>query len=382
MNILVVGGDGFCGWPTSLELLARGHNVVVVDSLARRAIDFELGVFSLTNIQTIYTRIVEARRAIRGNIFLELIDVYKGSQELLELIRKYEIDTIIHYGEIKSAPYSMIDPYHMRKTVDHNINTTINILTAILESKKDIHLVHLGTMGVYGYKDDFGEIPEGYLDIVVKATGAPASILFPTDPGSVYHMTKSMDQLMFQLYNKIWGMRITDLHQGIVWGAQTELTKLEGRLVNRFDYDGIYGTVLNRFIVQAAVHHPLTVHGTGGQKRAFIHISDSVACVALAVENVPSKDKVRIFNQAAEVLSVREIAELIADKTGVGIDFLPNPRKEREANELEVNNSGLVDLGYAPTRLNDKLLEDVLFVAKQCANKVNQKAIPAKIQWV
>ena len=380
MNILIVGGDGFCGWPVSLELCSKGHSVVIADNFSRRKIDEELGTNSITNIRTLQQRLKTAKNII-GTIEFEHIDISREYDRLVSIIIQYSIDTIIHFGELKSAPYSMIDSYHMRINVDNNVNGTTNILTAITETNPDIHLIHMGTMGVYGYNDAFGKIPEGYLDVTVSSTQQQASILFPTDPGSIYHMTKSIDQILFYYYNKNWNIKITDLHQGIVWGAQTEKTKLHEDFVNRFDYDGIYGTVLNRFLVQAAINHPLTVHGTGGQTRAFIHIEDSVNCICLAAENPPEHHQVRIFNQISEVLNVRGLAELIANKTGVDINYQENPRNELEENTLEVENTGLLNLGHVPITLNDHLLDDIYFVASQYKHNINKEQIIASVLW-
>lgn len=383
MNILVVGGDGFCGWPTSLELLSNGHSVTIIDNLLRRKIDENFSTNSLTEIASLDQRVKTANTFFDDRLKFEILDVAKEYNKLVNIIIKNNIDTIVHFGEIRAAPYSMVDSVRSRETIDNNINATSNILNAIAYEKRDIHLVHLGTMGVYGYKDDFGKIPEGYLDINVKSTNADTQILFPTDPGSVYHMTKSLDQIMFQFYCKNWKLKITDLHQGIIWGTQTRNTKLHPDLVNRFDYDGLYGTVLNRFIVESVANYPLTVHGTGGQKRAFIHIQDCADCVTRAVENIPTSEKVRIFNQVAEVKGVLELAKMIQDKTNVEINFQENPRNERAENELEVENQGLQSLGFKPTLLDDGLVDDIFFITENVKKNINTSVIDAtKYKWV
>jgi len=241
-------------------------------------------------------------------------------------------DAVVHFAEQRSAPYSMKSPATKRYTVQNNLAATHNLLCALVEVGLDAHLVHLGTMGVYGYGGSGAPIPEGYLPVRLRdAAGnwVDREILHPTDPGSVYHMTKTQDQLLFQFYNKNDGLRITDLHQGIVWGTQTVETQLDERLINRFDYDGDYGTVLNRFLVQAAVGHPLTVHGSGGQTRAFIHIQDTVRCIELALRHPPQTgQRVCIMNQLTEVHRVRDLAALVAEQTGAEVRFLPNPRQE------------------------------------------------------
>lgn len=335
-KVLVLGGDGFCGWPTSLFLSKHGHEIVIADNLSRRKIDIDMGCDSLTPIASIQER-VRTWNAISGReLRYRHLDL-RDYADLLQLLREERPDTVIHFAEQRSAPYSMKDSKHKRYTVDNNLSGTHNLLAAIVESGRDIHVVHLGTMGVYGYGTSGGEIPEGYLDVTLPG-GRRSTILHPAHPGSVYHLTKCMDALLFQFYNKNDGLRITDLHQGIVWGTNTEETVLDAALVNRFDYDGDYGTVLNRFLMQAALNIPLTVYGTGGQTRAFIHITDTTRCIKLAVENPPPSDaSVEIFNQVAETLKVGDLANLIAEKTGCGINYLINPRKEDAENELEVS---------------------------------------------
>ena len=273
-----------------------------------------------------------------------------------------------------------------RYTVDNNVNGTHNLLAAIVESQLDIHIVHLGTMGVYGYGSHRGAtIPEGYLKVEVPQPDGSRfeeEILHPASPGSVYHMTKTLDQLLFLYYNKNDLIRITDLHQGIVWGTNTDVTSRDPRLTNRFDYDGDYGTVLNRFLMQAAIGYPLTVHGTGGQTRAFIHIQDSVKCVQLALENPPETgERVKIFNQMTESHQVGELAKKVAALTGAKINYLPNPRNEAVENDLIVDNRCFIELGLNPTTLDNGLLVEVLEVAKKYSNRCDKKRIPCISAW-
>lgn len=380
MNIVVLGGDGFCGWPTSLKLSKSGHSVTILDNLSRRNIDKELGSNSLTDIVSIEKR-CETARDLGMNVRFEFCDLtdYNSLKQKLIAVKP---EAIVHFAEQRAAPYSMISQKERRYTVDNNITATHNVLSAIVDIDRSIHLVHLGTMGVYGYSKDFGDIPEGYLDVEVKSTGKDVSVLYPTNPGSIYHMTKSLDQILFQFYHKNWGLNITDLHQGIVWGTQTEETMLHEDLVNRFDYDGIYGTVLNRFIVQAASCHPLSVYGTGGQTRAFIHINDTSRCVQLAIESPPEDNgRVRIFNQVSETRSVKELAEILGSSYDCKVDFLKNPRKELAENELEVSNAGLRSLGFEPITLTDSLIEDVKFIAEEFKSKVNPENINNSPDW-
>lgn len=381
MKIIILGGDGFCGWPTSLKLAATGHDVIIVDNLSRRRIDYELNSNSLTDIAGIGDRIRTANKLV-GNIKYHDFDVARDYTRLLSLVTSEKPDTIVHFAEQRAAPYSMITSRERRYTVDNNVSGTHNVCSAIVESGHDVHLVHLGTMGVYGYSKELGSIPEGYLNVRVNETKQDVDILYPTNPGSIYHMTKSIDQLVFQYYNKNWGLRVTDLHQGIVWGTQTEQTQLDETLINRFDYDGIYGTVLNRFISQAASGNDLTVYGTGGQKRAFIHIEDTTNCVKLAIET-PSENgqKVRIFNQIAEVRSLLELAEIIRDKYGAKITYVENPRNEATENDLEVHNEGLVSLGFHPITLSESLIDDVEHIAEKCKDKLKKENILSSPKW-
>ncbi|NJL43800.1 MAG: NAD-dependent epimerase/dehydratase family protein, partial [Nitrosarchaeum sp.] len=266
MRVIVLGGDGFCGWPTSLHLSEAGHDVVIVDNLSRRNIDNELEAQSLTPISPMSVRLQAWQEVSGQSIQFLRFDIAQEYERLLDLMTSYQPDVIIHFAEQRAAPYSMKSAYHKRYTVNNNLNATNNVLCAVVDSGLDVHIVHLGTMGVYGYGTAGMKIPEGYLDIqVVTDNGNVVSkqILHPADPGSIYHMTKTQDQLFFYYYNKNDKVRITDLHQGVVWGTNTRETSLDERLINRFDYDGDYGTVLNRFLMQAAVDHPLTVHGTG-----------------------------------------------------------------------------------------------------------------------
>jgi UDP-sulfoquinovose synthase len=386
MKVIVLGGDGFCGWPTALHLSNLGHEIIIVDNLSRRNIDNELEVSSLTPIVPIGQRLSAWTDTTGKKIKFFNIDIANEYDRLMDLLLEEKPEAVVHFAEQRAAPYSMKSPKHKRYTVNNNLNATHNTLCAIVASGLDIHLVHLGTMGVYGYGTAGMKIPEGYLDVEVVTDNGDRiqqEILYPANPGSIYHMTKTQDQLFFFYYNKNDGVRVTDLHQGIVWGTNTPETLMDDRLINRFDYDGDYGTVLNRFLMQAAIQYPLTVHGTGGQTRAFIHIKDTVRCVQLAIENPPSKgERVRILNQMTETHRIKDLAKMVSSMTGVQIAYLDNPRNEAPENELFVKNERLLDLGLKPTTLSQGLLQEVTDVAQKYAHRCDKNKIPCTSVWI
>lgn len=385
MKIAILGGDGFVGWPTALHLSEQGHDVHIVDNLSRRWIDTELGVQSLTPMDSIQERTRIWHQETGRRIHFHLIDIARDYDLFKSWLGENRPEAIVHFAEQRAAPYSMKSDRHKNYTVNNNVNATHNLLNAMVATGLDAHLVHLGTMGVYGYSTVGAAIPEGYLPVGIETMDGNVvqqDILYPANPGSVYHMTKCLDQLLFQFYAKNDSVRITDLHQGIVWGTHTEQTRRHPQLINRFDYDGDYGTVLNRFLIQAAIGYPLTVHGTGGQTRAFIHIQDSVRCIDLALQNPPqSGDKVNIYNQMTETHRVKDLAALVAGLTGTEIAYLPNPRKEAAENDLVVKNNQFLELGLDPITLEQGLLSEVVDVARKFAYRVDRSRIPAVSAW-
>ena len=388
MRIVILGGDGFCGWPTSLYLSHRGHEVHILDSFVRRWQDRQLGVESLTPIRPLEERLQVWQTLSGQRIGFTVMDIAKEYERLLDFLGRWRPQAVVHFAEQRSAPYSMKSSWHKRFTVDNNLNATHNVLCALVECglEAHCHLVHLGTMGVYGYKTSRFQLPEGYQKVKLVSPDCEESeeteILYPADPGSIYHMTKTQDQLFFYYYNKNDGLRITDLHQGVVWGTETAETQLDERLINRFDYDGDFGTVLNRFLMQAAVGHPLTVHGTGGQTRAFIHIRDTVRCIELAVDHPPAPgERVRVFNQTTETHRIRDLARLIHTLTDIPVEFVDNPRNEQAENELRVANQGLRNLGLEPVTLSAGLLEEIRGIAHKYRNRCDPAKILCRSYW-
>ncbi|MFG1945659.1 NAD-dependent epimerase/dehydratase family protein [Nonomuraea sp. NPDC048826] len=378
MRILVLGGDGYLGWPTALHLSQCGHEVAVADNFVRRQYDFELGVESLVPIESLHTRIATWER-LTGKTIKAYIGDLTEADFTYDMIRDFRPEAVVHFAEQRAAPYSMIDRKHAVYTQVNNVAGTLNVLYAIAETDPDIHLVKLGTMGEYGTPNI--DIEEGWLEVEHK--GRKDRVLYPKRPGSFYHLSKVHDSHNMEFACRIWGLRATDLNQGVVYGQQTPETALDDRLATRFDYDAVFGTVLNRFVVQAVLGHPLTVYGTGGQTRGIIDIRDTVRCIQLACENPAERGEFRVFNQMTESLSVAEIAETVARSfpDDVVVDHLDNPRVEKEEHYYKVVHSGLVELGLEPHLLSDTLITSLFDVAKRYADRVDLDAMRPRVDW-
>jgi UDP-sulfoquinovose synthase len=381
MKVLVLGGDGYCGWPTSLHLSDAGHEVVIVDNFVRRAIDHELGAESLTPIADPKERVKAWREVSGQTIGLEYGDLLDW-EFVSDVVQRHQPDAIVHYAEQRAAPYSMIDRRHAVYTQHNNVIGNLNVLFAINEFVPDCHLVKLGTMGEYGTPNI--DIEEGYIEI--EHNGRKDVLPFPKLPGSWYHLTKVHDSHNIHFACRIWGLRATDLNQGVVYGTVTEQTERDLRLINRFDYEDIFGTALNRFCIQAAIGHPLTVYGKGGQTRGFLDIRDTVRCIELAVENPADRGEFRVFNQFTEQFSVRQLAEKVVDAAGklgieARIETLPNPRVEKEEHYYNARHTGLLDLGLEPHYLDNSLLDSLLNIAVEYRDRVDIDHVMPSVDW-
>ena len=378
MRILVLGGDGYLGWPTALHLSQCGHDVAVADNFARRQYDFELGVESLVPIEPLQTR-AAAWQSLTGRSLETYVGDLTEADFTHHLVEDFRPEAVVHFAEQRAAPYSMIDRKHAVYTQVNNVVGTMNLLYAIADLGRDIHLVKLGTMGEYGTPNI--DIEEGWLDIEYK--GRRDRVLYPKRPGSFYHLSKVHDSHNIEFACRIWGLRATDLNQGVVYGQQTPETTLDDRLATRFDYDAVFGTVLNRFVIQAVLGHPLTVYGDGGQTRGIIDIRDTVRCIQLACENPADSGEFRVFNQMTEAKSIKQIAETVAEcfPGDVRIDHLANPRVEHEEHYYNVTHTRLLDLGLTPHLLSDTLITSLFEVAKRYAHRVRPEALRPTVNW-
>jgi UDP-sulfoquinovose synthase len=381
MRVLVIGGDGYCGWATALYLSNRGYEVAILDSYVRRLWDLQLGVSTLTPIAQLEQRVDRWKGLTGKDIPIFVCDV-TNYEALISCMRRFPPEAIVHFGEQRSAPYSMISREHAVMTQVNNVVGTLNILYAIKEEFPDCHLVKLGTMGEYGTPNI--DIEEGYLTI--EHNGRKDTLPYPKQPGSMYHLSKVHDSHNIHFACRVWGLRATDLNQGVVYGVLTEETGMDEVLINRLDYDGVFGTALNRFCIQAAVGHPLTVYGKGGQTRGFLDIRDTVRCVELAIAHPAEPGQFRVMNQFTEQFSVEQLA-LLVQKAGatmglkVEINHLENPRVELEEHYYNAKNTKLLDLGLQPHYLSDSLLDSLLNFALKYKDRVDVRQILPKVKW-
>jgi UDP-sulfoquinovose synthase len=381
MKVIVLGGDGYCGWATALYLSAKGHTVAIVDNFVRRQWDHELGAQTLTPILPLSDRLRTWTRLTDKTIDLFVGDVM-DYDFLSSTIKEFAPDTIIHFAEQRSAPYSMIDRKHAVFTQVNNVVGTLNVLFAIREICPDCHLIKLGTMGEYGTPNI--DIEEGYINI--EHNGRRDTVPFPKQPGSFYHLSKVHDSHNMMFTCKIWGLRATDLNQGVVYGTMTDEIALDEGLINRLDYDEVFGTVLNRFCVQAAIGQPLTVYGKGGQTRGFLDIRDTVRCVELSCLNPAERGECRVYNQFTEQFSVLDIALKVKEAgkdlgMKVEIDHLPDPRVEAESHYYNAKHSKLLDLGLQPHFLSESLLDSLMNIAQKYRDRVDPTIMLPQVNW-
>lgn len=381
MRILILGGDGYLGWPQAMYFSQRGHEVFLMDNFARRHFDLIHDCHSLNPIPSLQKRIKLWNDVTKVNIPFKYGSTTDFSA-LKGVVSDFKPDSIVHFAEQKSAPYSMLDREHAIETMRNNIDGTMNVLYAIKESAPDCHLIKLGTMGEYGTPNI--DIEEGYIDIEHK--GRKDRFLYPKNPGSFYHLSKVHDSYNIKKCCDWWGLKATDLNQGVVYGVETEEAKLATGLETRYDYDQIYGTALNRFCTQAAIDHPLIVHGRGGQTRGFLNIKDALRCIELAVLNPPSKGEYRVFNQFTEMFSVSDLAErvkAIAVNMGhdVHVQKIDNPRIEAEEHYYNAQNSLLKNLGLKPTLLNEEVIKNLISIAEKYKSNIEPEHIRPSVRW-
>lgn len=381
MRILILGGDGYLGWPQSLYLSGKGHDVTIFDNFMRRHFDLERGFHSLLPIYTAHERI-DAWKEVSGRQIQLCIGDTMDYEALATVFRTFQPEAVVHFAEQRSAPYSMIDRRHAVFTQTNNVIGTLNVLYAMKEFAPDCHLVKLGTMGEYGTPNI--DIEEGFIEIHHK--GRSDVLPFPKQPGSIYHLSKVHDSHNIMFCCKVWGLRATDLNQGVVYGVETDETVQDARLATRFDYDQIYGTALNRFCVQAAVEYPLTVYGEGYQIRGYINLRDTIRCIELAISTPAGEGEYRVFNQFTEQFSLIELAEAVAmesKRSGLGaqIKHLPNPRVEAEHHYYNATHSRLIELGLEPHLLNGSVLESLIELAIEHREQIDRSLIIPTVNW-
>ncbi|HEV8046503.1 MAG TPA: NAD-dependent epimerase/dehydratase family protein [Terriglobales bacterium] len=381
MRVAVLGGDGYCGWATALYLSKKGHSVAIVDNFCRRQWDHELGVQTLTPIRPLSERL-RVWQDLTGNIIPLFVGDVMDYDFLSAVIKDFEPEAVVHFAEQRAAPYSMIDRKHAVFTQVNNVVGTLNLLFALREFQPDCHLIKLGTMGEYGTPNI--DIEEGY--ITIEHNGRRDTVPYPKQPGSFYHLSKVHDSHNIMFTCKAWGLRATDLNQGVVYGTISDEVALDEALINRFDYDEVFGTVLNRFCVQAAIGHPLTVYGKGGQTRGFLDIRDTVRCVEIACLNPAAQGECRVFNQFTEQFSVLDLARIVQTAGArlgltIQVDHIADPRVEAQEHYYNAKHSKLIELGLEPHLLSDSLLDSLMNVALKYRDRVDPNVMLPRVNW-
>ncbi len=381
MRVLILGGDGYLGWPTAMAFSDKQHEVMVADNYLRRDLSRQHDVEPLWSVPNLFER-VRIWKEISGHTIHAKIGNCCDYAFLSELFVEFQPEAVIHYAEQPSAPFSMLNHESARLTLNNNLQSTQNVAWAIHQHAPDCHIVKLGTMGVYGTPNI--DIEEGWLEIEHK--GRKDKFLFPRQASSLYHTTKIQDTDMLWFYARTWGLRVTDLQQGPVYGLETDQTLLDDRLNTIFHYDELFGTVLNRFVVQSVTGYPLTVYGKGGQTRGYINIRDTIACVELAMLNPPAEGELKIYNQVTETFSVNELAEKVAQvgqQRGhdVEVKSIDNPRVEKEEHYYSPTYSGLQELGLTPHLLTDEVLDRMFAVVEEYKDNISNHKIFRGVQW-
>ena len=381
MRVAVLGGDGYCGWATALYLSNKGHSVAIVDNFCRRQWDHELGVQTLTPIRPLSERL-RVWQELTGNIIPLFVGDVMDYDFLSAVIKDFEPEAVVHFAEQRAAPYSMIDRKHAVFTQVNNVVGTLNLLFALREFQPDCHLIKLGTMGEYGTPNI--DIEEGY--ITIEHNGRRDTVPYPKQPGSFYHLSKVHDSHNIMFACKAWGLRATDLNQGVVYGTISDEVALDEALINRFDYDEVFGTVLNRFCVQAAIGHPLTVYGKGGQTRGFLDIRDTVRCVEIACLNPAAQGECRVFNQFTEQFSVLDLARIVQTAGArlgltIQVDHIADPRVEAQEHYYNAKHSKLIELGLEPHLLSDSLLDSLMNIALKYRDRIDPTVMLPRVNW-
>ncbi len=382
MRVMILGGDGYLGWPTAMYLSNKGHDVAVVDNMLKHYWEAEIGVEPLAQIRPLHVRVKRWKELTGKTIQTYVGDIAENHRFVYKFLDEFKPDALVHYAEQPSAPFSMIDRDKCVHTQRNNVMGTLNVMFAMQHTNPDIHMVKLGTMGEYGTPNI--DIEEGWLELEHK--GRKDRVLYPKKPGSFYHLSKVHDSNNLEFACRIWGMRVTDLNQGVVYGINTDETRMHPDLGTSFHYDAVFGTVLNRFVVQAVHGMPMTVYGKGGQTRGFLNIRDTLQCVELALLNPADRGEFRVFNQFTEQFSVNDLAQMVARVAkdhglNAKVDHIANPRVEMEEHYYKAVHSALPALGLKPHLLNDEVIDHMLEVASINKERIDPEVLVPNVKW-